>query len=175
MTYRIDRLRALAMLAVMAAGAPTLAVAQDQAPAGQAAAKAPPPWLTVCQGQSRDAALDCQMEQRVMLQNTGQFVGSLTIRVPADGRKPTLMIRGPLGVTLAAGATIDVDGASAVTMPLQTCDNTGCYAGAPLSGDLLNAMVKGQVVNLTFQNLSKAPVSIPLSLSGFSAAYAKIK
>jgi invasion protein IalB len=51
----------------------------------------------------------------------------------------------------------------------------GCYAGAPLSDALLAAMFKGKTLNVTFQNLNKEPIKLPMSLTGFSATYGKIK
>lgn len=167
------RLRpALLVLALSAAGLGG-ALAQDQA-AGDGKAQAPG-WITSCGSASRNDAMNCQMDQRAVLTNTGQLVSSVTIRVPADTRKPVMMIRGPLGVTLAAGVTLDVDGTNTQALPLQTCDNGGCYAGSPVSDDLLGAMFKGDKLNLTFRNMSNEPIKLPMSLAGFSAAYGKIK
>lgn len=134
-----------------------------------------PSWISTCQGPGRAAELECQMEQRAVISGSGQLVGSITIRVPSQTRKPVLMIRGPLGLSLASGVTIDVDGAGTLTLPLQTCDAGGCYAGAPISDELLGAMFKGQTFNVTFLNLNKEPIKLPMSLAGFSATYGKIK
>jgi len=153
--------------AALLLAAPTLSAAQD--------APAPPGWISACQGPSRADALECQMEQRAVLSGSGQLVGSVTVRVPSQTRKPVLMIRGPLGLSLAGGVGIDVDGAAAETLPLQTCDAGGCYAGAPISDALLDAMFKGKTLNVTFQNLNKEPIKLPMSLTGFSATYGKIK
>ncbi|BCP52712.1 hypothetical protein K32_13290 [Kaistia sp. 32K] len=147
--------------------APSLAVAQD--------APAAPSWISTCQGPGRAAELECQMEQRAVISGSGQLVGSITVRVPSQTRAPVLMIRGPLGLSLAGGVTIDVDGASGEVLPLQTCDAGGCYAGAPVSDALLAAMFKGKVFNVTFQNLNKEAIKLPMSLAGFSATYGKIK
>jgi invasion protein IalB len=146
---------------------PQVAAAQDAPP--------PPGWISACQGPARSDALDCQMEQRAVMSGTGQLVGSVTVRVPAETRKPVLMIRGPLGLSLAGGVVIDVDGAAAETLPLQTCDAGGCYAGAPVPDALLAAMFKGNILNVAFQNLNKETIKLPMSLAGFSAVYGKIK
>ena len=162
-------------------GAPALASAQEQGGdvpvlgANKTAAAAAPSWLSACQGPGRAAELECQMEQRAVISGSGQLIGSVTIRVPSQTRKPVLMVRGPLGLSLASGVTIDVDGASPLALPLQTCDAGGCYAGAPIADELLNAMFKGQKLNVTFENLSKEPIKLPMSLAGFSATYGKIK
>lgn len=173
------RLRSsLAAMALLLA-APALAGAQEKAgdvPVLGANKQAPAPsWLSTCQGPGRAAELECQMEQRAVISGSGQLIGSITIRVPSQTRKPVLMIRGPLGLSLAGGVTLDVDGAAPVSLPLQTCDAGGCYAGAPVSDELLAAMFKGQKLNVTFQNLNKEPIKLPMSLAGFSATYGKIK
>jgi len=172
-------LRPSLFTAAILLAAPGLAVAQDQGGdvpvLGANKAAAAPSWLSTCQGPGRAAELECQMEQRAVISGSGQLIGSITIRVPSQTRKPVLMIRGPLGLSLADGVTIDVDGATPQALPLQTCDAGGCYAGAPITDELLNAMFKGQKLNVTFQNLSKEPIKLPMSLAGFSATYGKIK
>ncbi|ODT15905.1 MAG: hypothetical protein ABS35_30050 [Kaistia sp. SCN 65-12] len=147
-------------------GATAISAAQD-APA--------PGWISACQGPARAEALECQMEQRAVLSDSGQLVGSVTVRVPAETHKPVLMIRGPLGLSLGGGVVLDVDGAAAETLPLQTCDAGGCYAAAPVSDALLSTLFKGTTLNVTFQNLNKEPIKLPMSLAGFSATYGRIK
>jgi invasion protein IalB len=175
-------LRPSLVTAALLLAAPGVVLAQGQAEGdanlpvlGGGKAASPPSWISACQGTARTAELDCQMEQRAVISGSGQLVGSITVRVPAQTRKPVLMIRGPLGLSLAGGVTIDVDGAGGQVLPLQTCDNGGCYAGAPVSDEMLAAMFKGQIFNVTFQNLNQEPIKLPMSLAGFSATYGKIK
>ena len=146
---------------------PTLGGSGDAPPA--------PGWIGLCQAPARDAALDCRVEQRVVIRETGQLVAQVTVRVPADTRKPALIVRVPLRLSLDARVTLDVDGGRAGNLPLQTCDTGGCYAGAPLRADLLAAMQKGDKLNIVFQNLDKAPIRLAMPLAGFGEAYAKIR
>jgi invasion protein IalB len=139
------------------------------------AAAQPPGWVSVCQSTARNATLECRMEQRAVLKQTGQTVASVTIRVPSDTRKPVLLISVPLGLSIEAGVTLDVDGAKGRTLPLQTCDSGGCYAGAPLPPDLLASMQKGDKLDVIFQNLDKAPIKLMMPLAGFTDAYSKIR
>lgn len=143
--------------------------------AAPAPATPPPGWNSVCQSISRAAPLECRIEQRAILAQTGQLIASITIRVPGDTRSPVLMVRVPLGLSLEGGVTLNVDGAGARSLPLQTCDNSGCYAGAPLPEDLLAAMRAGAKLEIAFQNLNKEPIKIAMSLVGFSDAFAKVK
>jgi len=153
----------------------TFAAAQD-APPTLGGQEAPPPgWTSGCQSPAREAPLSCGMEQRAVLKETGQLVASLTIRVPGDTRKPVLLVRVPLGLSIEGGVTLDVDGKGGRTLPLQTCDNGGCYASTALPDDLLKMMQRGNQLDLIFQNLNKAPIKLVMSLTGFSDTYAKIQ
>ena len=142
---------------------------------GPASASQPPSWAVGCTAAERSAALTCAVEQRVFVANTGQFVGSVSVRVPGDTKGPVMTITTPLGLFLPAGVSIAVDEDAAQTLQVQTCDARGCYAESPLSDNLLSRMFKGKKLNVGFQDLSKQPINLALSLTGFSDAFAKIK
>jgi invasion protein IalB len=86
-----------------------------------------------------------------------------------------MMIQTPLGPFLPGGISIDVDNANTLKLDYQTCDAKGCYAGAPVSDEMLQSMFRGQKLNLTVQALNKQPIKIPLDLTGFTAAYRKVQ
>src|SRR5436309_15013749 len=58
--------------------------------ANGAAQNAPPPpgWTARCASTSRDAPLECAVEQNAVLPRTGQLVIAVSIRVPADTHAP---------------------------------------------------------------------------------------
>lgn len=160
------------------------ALAQDQAAPAPSPAPAPPvsdgaaptqTWSTICSAAARKDAADCAIDQRVVLKQTGQVVGGITIRVPAETRKPVMMVRLPLGLYLPAGASLSVDGGVAEFFPIQTCEADGCYVGSPLTETLLAAMRGGNQLQIAVQNIQKSTVTIPISLVGFTSAYASIE
>jgi len=132
-------------------------------------------WATNCSSPARGQAQDCAMEQRAVASETGQAIAQITIRVPQDTKKPVTMVQVPLGLFLPAGLSVDVDGDLSENFPFQTCNNNGCFVGFPIPDVMLKAMFNGGKLNLTFQNLNKKPVVLPMSLSGFTGAYNKIK
>lgn len=132
-------------------------------------------WAVRCTAGARDAAPDCAIEQRAVVTETGRLLMQFTVRVPADSRKPVMMLQAPLGPFLPGGLTLDIDGANSLKLDYQTCDANGCYAGAPVTDELLQAMFRGQKLNITMQALNKQPVKIPLDLTGFTAAYRNIQ
>jgi invasion protein IalB len=141
----------------------------------QAATPAQPGWNARCSSASREAPLECAMEQTAVLTKTGQLIVLVNIRVPGDTRAPVALIQLPLGLNLPAGAKIQVDEGKSIDLPVQTCEARGCFAGIPIPPDLLTAMKSGKQFKVSFQTLAKETISIPMPLSDFAAAYEKIK
>jgi invasion protein IalB len=148
------------------------------APADNAsAANTPPPpgWIARCGSASRDAPLECAIEQNAVLPRTGQLVIAVSVRVPADTRTPSVLIQLPLGLNIPNGAKLQVDDGKAADLQIQTCEARGCYAGTAIAPDLLAAMKSGKQLKISFQNLNKETLTVPLPLADFAAAYDKIK
>jgi invasion protein IalB len=144
----------------------------EPAPANPAAQ---PGWAARCTSASRSAPLECAMEQTAVLTKTGQLIVLVNIRVPADTRAPVALVQLPLGLNLPGGAKIQVDDGKATDLQVQTCENRGCYAGSPITPDLLAALKSGKQLKVSFQNLAKENITIPIPLADFAAAYDKIK
>jgi invasion protein IalB len=142
-----------------------------------AAANTPPPpgWTARCGSASRDAPLECAIEQSAVMPRTGQLVIAVSVRVPADTHTPSALIQLPLGLNLPGGAKLQVDDGAATDMQIQTCEARGCYAGTTIAPDLLAAMKSGKQLKISFQNLNKETLTVPLPLADFAAAYDKIK
>jgi invasion protein IalB len=155
--------------AAPAAPAPT-------APAEAApAAAAPPGWAARCTSASRDAPLECAIEQTAVLSKTGQLVVLVNIRVPSDTHAPILLVQLPLGLNLPAGAKLQVDDGKVTDLQIQTCENRGCYATIQLPPDVIAALRSGQQMKLSFQTMNKETIAVPMPLADFAAAYDKIK
>ena len=143
--------------------------------AAAAPGPAQPGWVARCSSPSRDAPLECAMEQSAVLTKTGQLVTLVNIRVPGDTRAPVALVQLPLGLNLQAGAKLQVDDGKSVDLPVQTCENRGCYASVPIAPDMLDAMRAGKQLKVLFQDLAKETIAIPISLADFTATYDKIK
>jgi invasion protein IalB len=156
-----------------------MAQAPSPAPSSQSAAPAnsppPPGWNARCGSGSREAPLECVIEQTAVLSQTGQLVALVSIRVPGDTRAPVALVQLPLGLNLPLGAKLQVDDGKAIDLPIQTCENRGCYANAPVTPDMLAALRTGKQLKISFQNLAKETMTIPLPLNDFASAYDKIK
>jgi invasion protein IalB len=155
--------------------APNNPPAAAATPADAANTPPPPGWAARCASPSRDAPLECAIEQSAVLPRTGQLVILVNIRVPADTHTPSALIQLPLGLNLPGGAKLQVDDGTATDMQIQTCEARGCYAGTTIAPDLLAAMKSGKQLKILFQNLNKETLTVPLPLADFAAAYDKIK
>ena len=99
----------------------------------------------------------------------------LNIRVASDTRQPIAIIQLPLGLNLPAGAKLQVDDGKVSDLQVQTCEQRGCYANSPISAEMLATMKSGKQLKVSFQNLGKETITIPMQLTDFAAAYDKIK
>jgi invasion protein IalB len=159
-------------------GAPAPAPAAAPSPApSQGAENAPPQpgWVARCASISRESPLECAIEETAVLTKTGQLIVLVNIRVTSDTHQPVALVQLPLGLSLPAGAKLQVDEGKTVDLQIQTCENRGCYANLPVAPDLLAAMRSGKQLKVSFQNLGKETITIPLPLADFPAAYDKIK
>jgi invasion protein IalB len=159
-----------AILLSMLSGTPSLAqeAAAPQAPP-------PAPWGARCASEARSSALDCVVEQRVIVSNTGQLLAAVSVRIPPGEATPAMMIQTPFGLYLPAGVKVAIDGTGFGDLPLQTCDGSGCYAGQAVSPELLAALKSGVTLSITVQDAAQRDITVPVSLNGFTAAYDKIQ
>ncbi len=134
-----------------------------------------PGWAARCSSASRDAPLECAIEQTAILSKTGQLVVLVNIRVPSDTHAPILLVQLPLGLNLPAGAKLQVDDGKVTELQIQTCESRGCYATIPVAPDVLAALKSGKQMKLSFQTMNKETIAIPMPLVDFAAAYDKIK
>jgi invasion protein IalB len=160
-----------------AQAAPVAATPAPAAPQAEAAPATPPPpgWSARCSSASRGAPLECLIEQTAVLTKTGQLIVLINIRVPSDTHAPVAVVQLPLGLNLPAGAKLQVDDGKTTDVQIQTCEQRGCYANAPISPEMLAAMKTGKQLKVSFQNLAKEVIAIPMPLTDFAAAYDKIK
>jgi invasion protein IalB len=153
--------------------APLAAPTQADPPPANGASQ--PGWAARCTSASRDAPLECAIEQTAVLSKTGQLLVLVNIRVSSDTHTPVALVQLPLGLNLPAGAKLQVDDGKPIDLQIQTCENRGCYASTPIAADLLAALKSGKQLKLSFQNLAKETIAIPMPLADFAAAYDKIK
>jgi invasion protein IalB len=135
--------------------------------------QAKPNWSVTCS--NSDQGLDCQTFQSLFVQQTGQRLLTVAVRIPPDTRMPVLLLQLPLGIYLPAGATFQVGKDQAKAVPLQYCDQNGCIAEYAITDAEIAAMAKGADLTISMQNMKKELLPFTMPALGFAPAYGKIK
>ena len=131
-----------------------------------------PGWSVRCTNPGK--GLTCKATQTIVLGKKRKLLLSISLSKPTEGKNAVMLLRLPHGLFNPAGVLMGVDGAKAETLAIQTCDAKGCYAGAPVTPKKLAAMNTGTKLNVTFQNLKKQKIVVPVPLTGFAEAYKKL-
>jgi invasion protein IalB len=132
-------------------------------------------WKSVCASVARTALPDCSTEQRVMLRGSANLFVLVRITVPAQSRRPTIFVQTPIGILLRPGVSLQLDARGPVKLDLQVCDQSGCYAGTPMSDDFLGAMLAAKTLTVKLQGVNGRIITAPVSLGGFRQSFDKIK
>ena len=81
----------------------------------------------------------------------------------------------PLGLNLPVGAKLQVDDGKAVDLQIQTCETRRLLRHRADRARLAGRLKSGKQLKVSFQNLAKETITIPMPLADFAAAYDKIK
>lgn len=131
-------------------------------------------WVVNCGETTQNAKAQCRMAQNIVVEKSGQRLLTVIVESKGASQQPALVLALPHGLFLPAGASIQVDEGEALALPVQTSDAQGAYAGTALSANIVEALKKGGTLKVTFQTAQRQPVTVPVTLIGFSAAYQKL-
>ncbi|AZO57368.1 MULTISPECIES: invasion associated locus B family protein [unclassified Mesorhizobium] len=133
------------------------------------------PWAVNCSSGSANTELQCQLSQNLTEAKTGQRVLTVTVRRDNANGSLAMLLALPHGLFLPSGASYQVDQGQKTTIAIQTSDQNGAYAATPLPPDLVKAMKSGTNLNIGMESVTRKPVTIPVSLAGFTAALTKLE
>lgn len=135
-------------------------------------------WTTKCEkpeDAKEDTKEQCFIFQNLVLKEGGQRVLAVAVVYPPEGSDPVALFTLPLGISLPPGAALAVDDGEPVRFPIERCEPSGCRAGLKLEAALLEKMKKGARAQVTFHDGSRRPISVPLSLKGFTAGLQSLR
>lgn len=132
----------------------------------------PTGWITKCDDQEKGSV--CTVEHTILLAKTRQRLVTVTFKTEPDSSLPALMIQLPLGLFLPDGVEFQVDALDSQHLPIQTCNEKGCYAGSTVSREMLASLMAGEGLTVTFRNLAKEVMTVPVPLAGFGPAYQRV-
>lgn len=130
-------------------------------------------WSARCETPKGADRQRCYIFQRLVTKKDDEYLPVLHVLVgyiTADG-KPGLFATVPLGVSLPQGLEISVDGGQPTRFGYSHCNNQGCLGALALSDALIASMKAGKQALITFHAGSQQPVSISVSLAGFTAGF----
>lgn len=133
------------------------------------------PWVVNCASGGSGTDLECQASQNLTESKTGQRVLTLTVRRQADNGSLAMLLALPHGLFLPAGASYQIDSGNKAAVAIQTSDQNGAYAAVPLTPELLTGLKSGTTLSIGMESVTRKPVTIPVSLKGFTAAVDKLQ
>lgn len=93
-----------------------------------------------------------------------------------DEKQPIAQFTLPLGVLLPPGLQLRVDESEETgRVPFTVCDPVGCKAMVRLDAEVIERFKKGIKLNILIANPEGRVATIPISLSGFTAAFDSLK
>lgn len=182
-TLRLVRWSQALVLAMCCfAAAPLTAQTEELEPAPEEGLQAPEEDVQVFQDwrvrcESQDDVERCVMFQNLVYRESGQTILSIQIGRNANQQASAVFIV-PLGVILPPGVQLEIDGGSPTTIDYQQCSRQSCVAPFPLDDALLSRMKRGLEAQVTFHAVvqgSRRPITVPVSLKGFTAAFNNVR
>lgn len=165
------KIRSVLTTVVLALGLPSFGFAQSLYPEPDLRMKEGD-WLVECYGpESRNG--NCQLYQRVLMNNATVIAMVFTVAYSPDGRGLFLQMALPLGSNLSAGARVTFGNAFDKNIPFSRCTDQGCIVEGEITPSLLQAM---RVTSAGFIGVETGagPLNIPISMNGFSAGIDRI-
>lgn len=173
---------ALAVIGAMVVASPLAAqTAQQRPPAPMQGQGAPQPELTTERVQdwtvrcTKTTPQRCEMVQSVKERESNRDILMIIIGYRENERQPRALILMPLGVLLPPGLGIQVDKAEPRGLPFRHCEPGGCLAPWNMSDSDVASLKGGTQLTVIATDQAGKQVGLPVSLKGFTAAYAKLK
>ncbi len=127
-------------------------------------------WTTVCRDNAQGGE-NCIMVQGVTSNQSGERVMEVIVGRLRSSGQLGMVITLPLAISLPPGATVGIDQAQPETYAFQRCLPTGCQIEMLLDETLIERMKRGSRGGVAFRDLSGQSITIPFSLTGFTAAF----
>jgi invasion protein IalB len=141
-------------------------------PAQQTAALRPD-WAVNCS--TVQTQLTCVASQSFFVKETGQRFMTVSVNPPRADKKTTLVLQLPLGIYLPAGVSMQFGKAAAKTIPIISCDQSGCYAEYAVTDAEVKSMLNGENLQVAVQTRDQKPLSVTVPFAGFDVAYSKLR
>jgi invasion protein IalB len=132
-------------------------------------------WQVSCRTPPGAKEEKCALVQSVTAEDRPN-VGLTVVFYKAIGEnKKLLRVVVPLGVLLPTGLGLKIDNEDVGNAPFLKCGKRGCVAEVVLQEEVIGKLKKGENAMFIIFDTPEAGIGIPVSLQGFSDAFAGLK
>lgn len=163
-------MRGPVLLAVLLLPGPALAQEAGLPGGASALSEVHGSWSVRCS--LTDAGKDCGFSQTAGNADTGSALVAVELGAPADNQAEGMLLTA-FGLRLDVGVQLGIDGQQlGAALPFLTCVQTGCLVPLDFDEVTLSALKVGTALEVTGVKVEDGqPVTVNLSLAGFTAAY----
>ena len=160
MRYKAFLLRLIGAAILVPVIIPTAAV-----PATAAAAPTNPLWHEACAAGGHP----CWVEQFALAMPNKVVVAHVRFD-HQQGDRTGIIVWAPLGVALAPGVQLTLDGGKPITLPYERCSADGCDASAVLDQAAVEKFKRGRTLMVRYTIEGNRIANIPIRLDGLTKA-----
>lgn len=132
-------------------------------------------WQVSCRTPPGAKEEKCALVQSVTAEDRPN-VGLTVVFYKAIGEnKKLLRVVVPLGVLLPTGLGLKIDEQDVGNAPFLKCGKRGCVAEVVLEDEVINKLKNGETAMFIVFDTPEAGIGIPVSLEGFTDAFASLK
>ncbi|MGM0824381.1 MAG: invasion associated locus B family protein [Pseudomonadota bacterium] len=130
-------------------------------------------WEVRCQ-RNGEGPSPCAMAQLITQPDSDQPLMQVMLDYPPQAEGPVMSFFVPLGVRLAPGLQMSVDGGEPIQFPYQVCQEQGCRADVPIESSVLQQLRSGTTATLSMFGPQGDRMDLDISLTGFTDASNRI-
>lgn len=131
-------------------------------------------WQIVCKPPPPGASNEvCAVVQSVTAEDRNNVGLTVYFQKFSDGNQ-VLRVFAPLGVLLPPGLGLKIDGQDVGNAPFLRCHSFACYAQVTVDPTLVDKLTTGKSAIFIIFQTEEAGIGIPISLTGFGDALAKL-
>ena len=131
-------------------------------------------WTVVCEKLPDSGKEVCNIFQNVTNEKK-KTVLQVAIGYLPGNEKPQALLTMPLGIMLEPGLEFDAGNGKGIRLPFKVCVPNGCVAMTILDDETIKGMKSGSKGSVKFAVAKDKVIGIPISLSGFTAAFKSLK
>ncbi len=131
-------------------------------------------WRLRCERKDDSAPERCFIMQIAKTLKDKRDILRIGVRYPEPEKPAVVFLTLPLGVYLPGGLLLQVDDGEILNIPMEICLGNGCHTRMALEGALLKSLKGGRQATLTFYDSQQQKITVPISLAGFTAAFAAL-